>query len=346
MIAGRDRHLDAGAGPPVKARADGEHDPCCGGGSFVPGGTTRPDWRIRSGSSSLITTRSKRGRSCCRISGRLDAARDAGSVRGDDRSADALGPIRREARLRRPAQLCRTALHEDPGELEGVDVAIVGAPPTTSFRPSRNALRAARDPRRRLPAGAPPGAGIDAFAALRVIDYGDAAVLPATRSPPCGDRAHGRRGRRRRRYSRRARRRPLDRRARHPSRRRAARTGRPGPLRRPHRHRGDGLRRRRSHGTPMYTWSSRGSSIPPATCRSACADTGRASTSSPGSASTGSPRSSCTTSARFRSRRSSGGPCGVVGSGPAFLSIDIDVLDPSSRPAPGRPNRAAWTSLS
>ena len=38
--------------------------PCCGGGSCEPGGTTRPDWRTRSGSSSLITTRSKRGRSC------------------------------------------------------------------------------------------------------------------------------------------------------------------------------------------------------------------------------------------------------------------------------------------
>lgn len=68
---------------------------------------------------------------------------------------------------------------EDPGELEGVDVAIVGAAtddlvsdrPGTRFGP--RAIRAA---------GCPPGrhlsAGIDAFAALRVIDYGDAAVLP------------------------------------------------------------------------------------------------------------------------------------------------------------------------
>ena len=41
--------------------------PCCGGGSCEPGGTTRPDWRTRSGSSSLITTRSKRGRSSWRM---------------------------------------------------------------------------------------------------------------------------------------------------------------------------------------------------------------------------------------------------------------------------------------
>src|SRR5919198_3279274 len=37
--------------------------PCCGGGSFVPGGTTRPERRTRSGSSSFTTTWSKRGRS-------------------------------------------------------------------------------------------------------------------------------------------------------------------------------------------------------------------------------------------------------------------------------------------
>src|SRR5919201_1455117 len=36
--------------------------PCCGGGSFVPGGTSRPELRMRSGSSSLMTTRSKSGR--------------------------------------------------------------------------------------------------------------------------------------------------------------------------------------------------------------------------------------------------------------------------------------------
>ncbi len=69
---------------------------------------------------------------------------------------------------------------EDPAELGGVDVAIVGAPmddlvsdrPGTSFAP--RAIRAA---------SSPPGphleAGVDAFAELRVVDFGDAAVLPA-----------------------------------------------------------------------------------------------------------------------------------------------------------------------
>ncbi len=69
---------------------------------------------------------------------------------------------------------------EDPDELAGADVVIVGAAtddlvsdrPGTRFGP--RAIRAA---------GCPPGrhlsAGIDAFAALKVLDYGDAPVLPA-----------------------------------------------------------------------------------------------------------------------------------------------------------------------
>ena len=67
-----------------------------------------------------------------------------------------------------------------PAELAGVDVAVVGAPtddlvsdrPGTRFGP--RAIRAA---------SCPPGphleAKLDAFAELRVVDYGDAAVLPA-----------------------------------------------------------------------------------------------------------------------------------------------------------------------
>jgi agmatinase len=69
---------------------------------------------------------------------------------------------------------------QDPAELEGVDVAIVGAPtddlvsdrPGTRFGP--RAIRAA---------SCPPGphleAKLDAFAALRMVDFGDAPVLPA-----------------------------------------------------------------------------------------------------------------------------------------------------------------------
>jgi len=69
---------------------------------------------------------------------------------------------------------------QDGAELGGVDVAIVGAPtddlvsdrPGTRFGP--RAIRAA---------SCPPGphleAGVDAFELLRVVDFGDAPVLPA-----------------------------------------------------------------------------------------------------------------------------------------------------------------------
>ena len=69
---------------------------------------------------------------------------------------------------------------QDPGELAGVDVAVVGAPtddlvsdrPGTRFGP--RAIRAA---------SCPPGphleAKVDAFTELRVVDFGDAAVIPA-----------------------------------------------------------------------------------------------------------------------------------------------------------------------
>ena len=69
---------------------------------------------------------------------------------------------------------------EDPDDLVGVDVAIVGAA-TDDLVSDRPGTRFA--PRAIRAAGAPPGrhlsAGIDAFAALNVVDFGDAAVVPA-----------------------------------------------------------------------------------------------------------------------------------------------------------------------
>ena len=71
-------------------------------------------------------------------------------------------------------------LTQEPADLAGVDVAIVGAPTDdlVSDRPgTRFAPRAIRS------AGCPPGphleAGIDPFAELRIVDYGDAPVVPA-----------------------------------------------------------------------------------------------------------------------------------------------------------------------
>src|SRR5204862_4385933 len=69
---------------------------------------------------------------------------------------------------------------QDPAELDGVDVAIVGAPtddlvsdrPGARFGP--RAIRAAS-----CPPGPPLEAKVDAMAVLRMVDYGDAPVLPA-----------------------------------------------------------------------------------------------------------------------------------------------------------------------
>lgn len=69
---------------------------------------------------------------------------------------------------------------QDPAELAGVDVAIVGAP-TDDLVSDRPGTRFA--PRAIRAAGCPPGphleAGVDAFEVLRIVDYGDAPVLPA-----------------------------------------------------------------------------------------------------------------------------------------------------------------------
>src|SRR3954468_2593877 len=68
---------------------------------------------------------------------------------------------------------------QDPAELAGVDVAIVGAPTDDLVS---DGVGARFGPRAIRAAGCPAGphleAGVDAFAALKVVDFGDAAVLP------------------------------------------------------------------------------------------------------------------------------------------------------------------------
>src|SRR3954453_6308325 len=69
---------------------------------------------------------------------------------------------------------------EDAAELEGADVVIVGAP-TDDLVSDRPGARFG--PRGIRAASCPPGphleAGVDGFAELRVVDFGDAPVLPA-----------------------------------------------------------------------------------------------------------------------------------------------------------------------
>jgi agmatinase len=69
---------------------------------------------------------------------------------------------------------------QDPAELADADVAIVGAP-TDDLVSDRPGTRFA--PRAIRAASCPPGqhleAGVDAFSVLRVVDFGDAPVVPA-----------------------------------------------------------------------------------------------------------------------------------------------------------------------
>jgi agmatinase len=71
-------------------------------------------------------------------------------------------------------------LAHEPAHLDGVDVAILGAP-TDDLVSDRPGTRFA--PRAIRAASCPPGphleAKVDAFAELRVVDYGDAPVIPA-----------------------------------------------------------------------------------------------------------------------------------------------------------------------
>lgn len=79
-----------------------------------------------------------------------------------------------------PLSFSGTPYTQDPADLEGADVAIIGAPmdDLVSDRPgTRFAPRAIRS------ASCPPGphleAGVDAFEELRVVDFGDAPAIPA-----------------------------------------------------------------------------------------------------------------------------------------------------------------------
>jgi arginase family enzyme len=69
---------------------------------------------------------------------------------------------------------------QDPSDLGGVDVVIVGAPMDELVSDRSGAHFA---PRAIRAASCPPGpnleTGVDAFAELRVLDFGDAPVVPA-----------------------------------------------------------------------------------------------------------------------------------------------------------------------
>ena len=100
--------------------------PCCGGGSCDPGGTSRPDARIRSGSSSLTTTRSKRGRRLWRISAFVTLrmrTRARPHRRSSSRSARAVVGLLVHGRVRRrscsPPPAAQRRPRARPGDRDG-----------------------------------------------------------------------------------------------------------------------------------------------------------------------------------------------------------------------------------
>ena len=212
---------------------------------------------------------------------------------------------------------------------------------------ARNALRPPRDPRRGLPARAAPRgrhrrgrgaadgrlrrragrAGRSRRAAMRRSSALVGQVVAAGRDPG------------------RPRRRPLDRRARHPRRRRRARPGRRSSTSTRTRTRARRSSASRSRTGRRCTGSSAtATSTRRATCRSACAATGRARRSSPGRRERG------ITSFFMHDVRDLGIRAVVeqaVGERrrrAGFLSVDVDVLDPAFAPGTGTPEPGGMTS--
>jgi agmatinase len=228
---------------------------------------------------------------------------------------------------------------EDPAELVGVDVAIVGAAtddlvsdrPGTRFGP--RAIRAA---------GCPPGphlsAGIDAFAALNVVDYGDAPVLPADplASHEAIERTVG--------EVLAAGAIPVilggDHSIAEPDIRAVAATHGPVGLVHFDAHTDTGAEvfgTERSHGTPMYRLVEAGAVDPARYVQIGLRGYW------PGESEFAWQRSKGITSLFMHDVRALaieevvGMTVGVIGDGPVFLSIDIDVLDPSVAPGTGTP---------
>ena len=217
--------------------------------------------------------------------------------------------------------------------------------PTARARASRRARSAA--------ASCPPGphleVKVDAFAELRVVDFGDAPVIPADPVTLArrdrGDGRPGARGRRACRSCSAATTRSPSRRVRACAAR--ARAGRAS-----------------STSTPTPTPARRCSASSSRTAPSSAASSttghvdgaplrpdrparllARARRSSPGRPSAGSRACSCTTSATSASARSSARAIAAVGPGPVYLTVDVDVLDPAFIPGTGTPEPGGMTAV-
>ena len=226
-------------------------------------------------------------------------------------------------------------------------MAIVGAP-TDDLVSDRPGARFG--PRAIRAASCPPGphleAGIDAFAELRIVDFGDAAVLPAdpARSHAAiealvaevlaagampvvlgGDHSIA-----------------------EPDIRACA--AKHGPLGLVHfdTHTDTGTEVfgvEVSHGTPMYRLVEAGLVDPKRYVQIGLRGYWPGPAEFEWQAAQGSPRSSCTTSATWASARCVRRALEVVGAGPAYLTVDVDVLDPGFAPGTGTPEPGGMTPV-
>jgi len=236
---------------------------------------------------------------------------------------------------------------EDRDELAGIDVAIVGAP-TDDLVSDRPGTR--YGPRAIRAASCPPGphleAGVDAFAELRMVDFGDAPVIPADpgRSHDAIERtvaqvvAAGAI--------------PIvlggDHSIAEPDLRACARTH--GPLGLVHldTHTDTGTEVfgvEISHGTPMYRLVETGHVQPDRYVQIGLRGYW------PGEAEFGWQRERGITSFFMHDVRDRGieeivaRTLEIVGAGPAYLSVDIDVLDPAFAPGTGTPEPGGMTTV-
>ncbi len=238
-------------------------------------------------------------------------------------------------------------LTQDPTELAGVDVAIVGAP-TDDLVSDRPGTRFA--PRAIRAASCPPGphleAGLDAFAELRVVDYGDAPVVPADaeRSHAAIEETVG--------EVLQAGALPIvlggDHSITEPEIRACAASGGPVGLIHFDTHTDTGTSVfgvERSHGTPMYRLVEAGHVDPSRYVQIGLRGYW------PGEAEFGWQRERGITSFFMHDVRDKGVEGIVqqaiekVGAGPVFLTVDVDVLDPAFAPGTGTPEPGGMTPL-
>ena len=235
---------------------------------------------------------------------------------------------------------------EDPAELDGVDAAIVGAP-TDDLVSDRPGTRFA--PRAIRAASCPPGphleAGVDAFGDLRLVDFGDAPVLPGApvRSHAAIERTVA--------EVRAARAIPIvlggDHSIAEPDIRACARSCGPVGLLHIDAHTDTGTQVfgvEHSHGTPMYRLVEAGHVDPARYVQVGLRGYWPGEAEFAWQSERGITSFFCHDARRLGTETVLARALEIIGVGPAFISVDIDVLDPAFAPGTGTPEPGGMTS--